>query len=116
MTAPLISHVEIPSTDLDKAKDFYNKLLNWDFKPFGNGYMLFNDHKGILVGLRKVERIAEGDNTVFHVSVENIDSCLEKCLKLGGSVKRRKTVIPAMGWYALFFDLDGNTIGLYEKS
>lgn len=116
MTNLLISHVEIPSTNLDKSKDFYNKLFGWDFKPFGNGYLLFNNHKGIMVGLRKVEKIANGDNTVFHVSVDNIDACLEKCLKLGGSVKRRKTVIPAMGWYGLLFDLDRNTIGLFQKN
>jgi uncharacterized protein len=116
MTSPLISHIEIPSTDLDKSKDFYEKLFNWDFKPFGNGYLLFNDHKGIMVGLRKVDAVAKGENTVFHVNTENIDACLEKCLKLGGSVKRRKTVIPAMGWFALLFDIDGNTIGLFEKN
>jgi len=112
----LISHIEIPSTNLDKTKDFFNKLFSWDFKAFGNGYFLFNNHKGIMVGLRKVDRIAKGDNTVFHINVESIDNTLKKCVELGGSIKRAKTVIPAMGWYALFFDLDGNTIGLYQKS
>jgi hypothetical protein len=112
----LISHVEIPSTNLDKTKDFFNKLFGWDFKAFGNGYLLYNNHKGIMVGLRKVDRIAKGENTVFHITVENIDDILKKCIELGGSLKRGKTVIPAMGWFALFFDLDGNTIGLYQKS
>lgn len=48
METPLISHIEIPSTNLDKSKDFYNKLFNWDFKPFGNGYLLFNNMSFIL--------------------------------------------------------------------
>ncbi len=116
MANPLISHIEIPSKDLDKSKDFYLKLFGWDFKAFGNGYLLFNNHKGIMVGLRKVSRIFQGDNTIFHVSVEDIDSTLKKCDQLGGSLKREKTVIPAMGWYALFFDPDGNTIGLFQKN
>jgi len=116
MTNPLISHIEIPATNLDKTKDFFNNLLGWDFKPFGNGYLLFNNHKGIMVGLRKVERIAKGDNTVFHVNVENIDDTLKRAVDLGGSIKRGKTIIPAMGWYALFFDPDGNTIGLYQRN
>jgi predicted enzyme related to lactoylglutathione lyase len=112
----LISHIEIPSTNLDKTKDFFNQLLGWDFKSFGNGYLLFNNHKGIMVGIRKADRIAKGDNTVFHINVDSIDDTLKKCVDLGGSIKRAKTIIPAMGWYALFFDPDGNTIGLYQKS
>jgi predicted enzyme related to lactoylglutathione lyase len=46
----------------------------------------------------------------------NIDSILKKVKDNGGAVKRTKTVIPAMGWYALFNDPDGNTVGLYQKS
>ncbi|HEX9740925.1 MAG TPA: VOC family protein [Ignavibacteriaceae bacterium] len=116
MANPLISHIEIPSTNIDKAKDFYSKLFGWDFKPFGNGYLLFNNHKGIMVGIRKAERIVKGDNTVFHINVESIDEMLKKSVELEGSIKRGKTVIPAMGWYALFFDPDGNTIGLYQRN
>lgn len=116
MANPLIAHVEIPSTNLERTHGFFNKVLGWEFKPFGNGYSLFNNHKGIMVGVRKVERIIKGDCTVFHVNVDNIDEVLTKTLESGGSVKRSKTVIPAMGWYALLHDPDGNTIGLFQKN
>lgn len=116
MLNPLIAHIEIPSTDLDSSKDFFKKVFNWDFKPFGKGYLLFNNHKGIMAGLRKAESIVKGDSTVFHINVESIDDTLKKASENGGSVKRNKTVIPAMGWYALITDPDGNTIGLYQKS
>lgn len=116
MADHLIAHCEIPSKDLDRSKEFYQKVLGWDFKPFGNGYLLFNNHKGTMVGLRKVDEVAKGDATVFHVNMPEIDSILKKAKEYGGAVKRTKTVIPAMGWYALFNDPDGNTIGLYQKS
>ena len=116
MADNLIAHVEIPTTNLDKSKVFYNKVLGWDFKPFGNGYLLFNNHKGTMVGLRKVDAVSSGETTVFHVSIPDIDSILKRAKENGGAVKRNKTVIPAMGWYALFDDPDGNTIGLYQKS
>lgn len=112
----LISHVEVPSANLDKSKEFFNKVFGWEFKPFGKGYLLFNNHKGIMVGLRHVDRTAQGDSTVFHVTVDNIDEVLKKTKDNGGKVKREKTVIPAMGWYALLTDIDGNTIGLYQKN
>jgi len=116
MTQPIIAHIEIPSTDLDRSKDFLKKVFNWDFKPFGNGYLLFNNHQGIMAGLRKVDKVEVGDSTVFHVSVDNIDETLNKVEVAGGKLKRDRTTIPAMGWYALINDPDGNTIGLYQKN
>ena len=116
MLTPLIAHVEIPSTDLDRTKDFLLKLLNWEFKPFGKGYLLFNNHKGIMVGLRKTDSISKGDSTVFHVNVESIENVLKNVESIGGKIKRGKTVIPAMGWYALINDPDGNTLGLFQKN
>ncbi len=116
MADNLIAHCEIPTTDLNRSKDFFHKVLGWDFKPFGHDYLLFNNHKGTMVGLRRVDEIAQGDSTIFHVNIPDIDSILRKVKDHGGAVKRTKTVIPAMGWYALFNDPDGNTIGLYQKS
>jgi len=116
MPNPLISHVEVPSTNLERSSEFFNKVFGWEFKPFGNGYLLFNDHHGIMVGLRKVESVAKGDTTVFHVTVEQIDQVLEKTKAGGGHIKVGKTTIPAMGWYAVILDPDGNSIGLYQKN
>lgn len=116
MAENLIAHCEIPTTDLNRSKEFYHKVLGWEFKPFGNGYLLFNNHKGTMVGLRQVDQVAKGESTVFHVNMPDIDSILKKVKEHGGAIKRTKTVIPAMGWYALFNDPDGSTIGIYQKS
>jgi len=116
MTNPLIAHVEIPSTDLDRSKEFFKNVFGWNFKPFGNGYLLFNNHQGIMAGLRKVDVIAKGESTVFHINVSDIEDVLNKAEVCGGKVKRDRTSIPVMGWYALIFDPDNNTIGLYQKS
>jgi hypothetical protein len=116
MPNPLIAHVEIPSTDLNRSENFYKNVFGWEFKPFGNGYLLFNNHQGIMAGLRKVEKVLKGDCTVFHINVDNIDQALEKTKNSEGHLKTGKTTIPAMGWYAVIFDPDGNSIGLYQKS
>lgn len=116
MPNPLIAHIEVPSTDLDRSSKFLNSVFGWEFKPFGNGYLLYNNHQGIMAGLRKVEKVIVGDCTVFHVTVNSIDETLEKTKKYGGHIKTGKTTIPAMGWYALITDPDGNTIGLYQKN
>jgi uncharacterized protein len=115
MSDQLIAHVEIPSSNLEQTETFLNKVFGWEFKPFGNGYLLFNDHKGIMVGIRLVEKVNSGDTTVFHINVNNIDELLNKVKSNGGNIFKEKSVIPAMGWYALLKDPQGNIIGLYQK-
>lgn len=115
MIHPIIAHVEIPVTNLNASQEFYNKIFGWEFKPFGNGYMLFNPHKGITVGLRSTEVVRSGETTIFHINVENIDEILIKVNSSGGKLIRNKTVIPVMGWYALIADAEGNTIGLFQS-
>ncbi len=114
MASDLLAHAEIPTTDIDKGKDFFAKMFGWEFKPFGNGYLLFNTHKGFTIGLRKVDKVSQGETTIFHVRVNNVEDYLEKAKKLGGNIFRSKTIIPAMGAYALIKDPDGNVIGLYQ--
>ena len=114
MASDLLAHAEIPSTNLDKSKEFYAELFGWEFKPFGNGYLLFNTHKGFTVGLRKVDKVAKGDATIFHVRVSAIEEYINKAKENGGKKFREKTIIPAMGAYALIKDPDGNVIGLFQ--
>jgi uncharacterized protein len=114
MASDLLAHAEIPTTDLDKSKDFFAKMFGWEFKPFGKGYLLFNTHKGFTLGLRKVEKVSQGETTIFHVRVNSVDDYLKKAKELGGAIFRDKTIIPAMGAYALIKDIDGNVIGLYQ--
>ena len=98
----LIAHIEIPSSNLDQTKDFLQKVFGWEFKPFGNGYMLFNNHKGIMVGLRKVEKVNSGDTTVFHINVDNIDNHLKKVKENGGSIFKRKSCNSRHGMVCTF--------------
>ncbi len=116
MASDFIAHVEIPSSNLDKSSEFYSKLFGWDFKPFGNGYLLYNTHQGFTIGLRKVEKVAKGDCTIFHFKVTDIVSYLNKATDLGAHIARGKTTIPAMGYYALVSDFDSNIIGLYQNN
>ncbi len=59
-----------------------------------------------MVGLRNVDSVVAGDTTVFHINITNLEEVLIKAKENGGKVKREKTVIPAMGWYALITDPD----------
>ena len=38
-----IDYVEIPSRDIKKSKDFFQKLFGWKFTDFGENYTSFED-------------------------------------------------------------------------
>jgi len=114
MSNQVIGHVEIPVTNFDKSVKFYNAVFGWELKPFGNGYYLHNSHRGMTVGLRKVDAVDKGNCTIFHIGVEDVDATLKVVKKQKGTVQRAKTIIPVYGYYALISDPDGNTIGVYQ--
>lgn len=101
--------MEIPVTDINRAKDFYEKLFGWQVQATPDpGYALFPGG-----GFRKVDRITRG-GAINYVCVDNLENYIEKVKKLGGTVEINKE--PAgPGWCSLFTDLDGNSIGLYTQ-
>jgi predicted enzyme related to lactoylglutathione lyase len=109
-------HIEIPTTNLNKAVSFYKELFGWKIEigAFPD-YAMFETGEQPGGGIMKVEKIAtpSGIGVVTYVLVEEVTDFLNKAKKLGGKIIKEKTEIPNMGWYGLFSDLDGNVFGLY---
>lgn len=55
-------------------------------------------------------------HAVFYIEVADAQAALDKATALGGQVIMPRTVIPDMVTFALFKDLDGNSIGLVEAA
>ncbi len=110
-----ICHLEIPTTDVKKSGEFYKNLFDWKIDyGWSKDYAMFNTGEGILAGggLDRKDKITPG-NIIIYIQVDDINSMLEKAMKLGAKKVKEKTEIPNTGWYGLFTDLDGNTIGLF---
>ncbi len=110
-------HIEIPTTDVEKARTFYSRLFDWkvNFMPDMN-YVAFETGKDPGGGFLKVDRvISSGEQGVLiHVFTEDIQETLARVAELGGNVVKEKTEIPGIGFYALFMDPDGNVIGIFQ--
>lgn len=110
-----ICHLEIPTTDLKKAGKFYNELFDWEIDyDWGPDLAMFKTKEGQLSGggFDRKNKITPG--VVIYIEVQDIEAMLDKAERLGGKAIQRKTEIPRdIGWYGLFKDLDGNTIGLF---
>lgn len=110
-----ICHLEIPTADTKKSGEFYRKLFGWEIDyGWGPDYAAFNTGEGVLSGggLDRKDNVTPG-NIVIYVQVDDINAMLERAAKLGGEKVKEKTEIPDVGWFGLFTDLDGNTIGLF---
>jgi predicted enzyme related to lactoylglutathione lyase len=122
-----IVHFEIPATDVEKPKAFYEGMFGWKiFKvPMGGMeywliYTVPTDEKGMLLkpgvngGMFQKQAQQEGLKPVNYITIENIDKSLEQVGKLGGKILMSKQQVPTVGWVALVVDPEGNQVGLLQ--
>lgn len=115
----LISWVEIPTVDFDRAVEFYNFVLELQLKKldFGTEKMAcFPEGDGAIVFAEGFRPSTDGTLVSFGTP-DTIDQTLERVVKYGGKVLKAKTKIEAEGrdYFALCTDTEGNKIGLYGK-
>ena len=111
-----ICHLEIPTEDVKKSGEFYKKLFGWKMDyGWSKDYAMFSTEEGVLSGggLDSSEEARSIGRIIIYIQVDDIKAMLEKAVKLGARRVKEKTEIPNVGWYGLFTDLDGNTIGLF---
>jgi hypothetical protein len=110
-------HVEIPCTDFDKAKKFYEGVFGWktSYVPKMD-YMLFETGNGLGGGFYKSSEHTGKQGVVNYLEVEDIEKTLEAIQQHGGATIVPKTPVADSGWFALFGDQDGNVLGLWKDA
>lgn len=111
-----ICHIEIMTTDLDRAKRFYSELFGWKISAWKGSldYLLFETGKEPGGGFQRVDKVNPGDGILLYIQVEEIEKYLNKAKELGGKVLKDNTEIPNVGWFGLFSDPDGNVVGVFK--
>jgi len=116
MTKRNIVHIEIPAQNSKAAGEFYEKLFGWGIThDEANDYTMFDAHEGPGGGFSKAEygEHVQPGNVVVYISSDDIEADLKRAEELGASTIVPKSEIPYTGWFAMFKDPTGNTIGLY---
>ncbi|RXR27935.1 VOC family protein [Oerskovia turbata] len=110
-----ITHIDIPVGDTDAARTFYSGLFGWDIAeaPGFEGYPMWQAPNQISGG-GLAPREEGFTSPRSYVEVDSIDDTLAQVGSLGGKVLLAKTPISPTSWWAVFEDLDGNQLGLYE--
>lgn len=117
-----ISWFEIPATNYERAKKFYNTVLETEItdSPMPEGkYGMFpydNDNNGVGGGLVEMEGVKPSSEgvTVYLNGGDNLSAPLARVAAAGGKVIMPKTDIGENGYMAQFIDTEGNKIALHS--
>lgn len=123
----IITWFEIPATDLDRAKKFYETILDIVMvkRTDGNDEAVFFPYNpdviqatsGRVTGvLSKSERNSPSESgTVVYINASpDIQTVIDKVKQAGGQLLSPKIQIPA-GFIALIIDTEGNKVGLHAE-
>jgi hypothetical protein len=117
MTNPFV-HVELATTDIGKAKSFYQSLFAWTLKDedMGGGmtYTMINVGEGTGGGMMKHPMPEHGSQWLPYVLVDDIAAATAKAKSLGATIVKDVTEVMGAGSLAIFSDPTGAVLGLWQ--
>lgn len=119
--ANLLNWVEIPVSDLSRAKKFYEALLDVELNEIdmhGTKMGFFpSDDRSMSGALVQGEDYKPSDSgaLVYLNGGKDLGKYLQRVEKLGGKVLQEKTMItPESGFFGLFKDSEGNRVAFHS--
>ena len=113
-------HIELSTSDAEKAKGFYGNLFQWKLQdmPMGDGvtYTTIDPAGGTGGGLMKSPVPGAPSTWLAYVAVDDVKATTEKAKSLGAQVKRDVTEVPGMGWFSIIVDPTGAPLGLWQTA
>ncbi len=117
-----VARFAINAADVPRARDFYAKVFDWKFEPWGppNFYLIETGDAppGEAGGLLQERReLVPGSKMIGFectIVVENIDDTIRAIESNGGKMVTEKFHIPTVCTVAYFQDTEGNVAGVSE--
>jgi predicted enzyme related to lactoylglutathione lyase len=110
-------HVEIPTTNIKKAKKFFGNVFGWTFHEHPEiDYVTFHAGTPPNGGLEEVKKMAKRPQVNVYIEVEDIGAKLKEIKKAKGKVLMKKEKVGTMGWRAQFETPDGCVLSLWQAA
>jgi len=110
-------HVELNSTDVNKAKTFYGKLFDWKLEDApmpGGTYTMIGVGEGTGGGMMKQMIPGAPSSWLAYVGVDDIEAATKKAKSLGATIMKDVTEVPGFGWLSIIVDPTGAMLGLWK--
>jgi predicted enzyme related to lactoylglutathione lyase len=111
-------HVEMMSTDVDKAKSFFGKLFDWTLEDMPVGdmtYTMIRVGEGTGGGMMKNPIPNAPSMWVAYVLVDDLAAATAKVRSLGGKIMKDITEVPGAGSFVIITDPTGAMLGLWQQ-
>jgi len=105
----------IASNDLNRVKNFYKTVFNWNFESLQKDIILFNPPDGIGGSFKLAKETSNNTCILPFICVEDIEKTLELIIENNGTLIEIKTEVPGLGYIAKFSDTEGNVLALLEE-
>ena len=113
--------MDLTTTDMDQATEFYAGLLGWmytDAGPeFGNYHQAFKDGRvvaGLMAQGEELQAASVPSAWTPYVSVESVEEVAAIARKRGGSVHVGPMQVGELGWMAVIADPTGAAFGVWQ--
>jgi uncharacterized protein len=118
MTTYPVNHLEIAATDPNAAAEFYKAVFGWKIEVEETmNYVQFAAEEGGVGGaFTEVSENNPAGTVLAYVTTDDIEASLAKIESNGGKSIMPKTEIPGIGWFGVFSDTTGGTLGLFSGS
>jgi predicted enzyme related to lactoylglutathione lyase len=119
MANPFV-HVELNTSDPNKAKAFYSKLFQWQLEDLPSSavpdgpYTMIKVGEGTGGGIMK--QVPGGPSGwLAYVLVDDINATTQKAKSLGGNIMKQPVEVMGMGWLSFIQDPTGAVLGLWQS-
>ena len=117
MATPFV-HVELATTDIDKAKTFYTSLFGWQLQDMdmggGTSYTMINVGEGTGGGMMKHPVPGAPSAWLAYTLVDDVKAATAKAKSLGATIMRDVTEVPNAGSLSIIIDPTGAALGLWQ--
>ena len=110
-------HIELNTTDVARAKQFYGKLFKWKLSdvPMPDfTYTMVDVGPGTGGGIMPQLMPDTPSAWLPYVAVDDIDAATKKAKQLGAEIMKEVTEVMGMGWLSIITDPTGAVLGFWE--
>ena len=110
-----ICYIEMPTTDIARSAEFYQRVFGWNVRKRGDGRTAFDDTVGEVSGAWVTGRPpATNPGLLFYVMVDDVAATLDAIVASGGEIVQ-SVGADAPEITARFRDPGGNVVGIYQE-
>lgn len=110
-----ICYLQIPTTDVARSADFYQRVFGWNIRQRGDGSIAFDDGVGEVSGEWVLNRSpAAQPGFMIYIMVDSVVAAIKLVVEAGGEIVQPIGGDPGE-ITARFRDPGGNVLGLYQE-